>query len=70
MLTLKIPQAELLRLANQWEPEASKSEPTFRQACCVQCGRPMLEMWHVWLHEGGFKKEVHLCWECGLPWQS
>jgi hypothetical protein len=67
---LSIPQEQLLELANRWEPEASASEPTYRQATCAGCGTPMVKMWHVWLHDGGFKKEVHLCWTCGLPWMS
>lgn len=68
MLTLHVPQAELLRMANAWEPEASTSAPAYRKASCVQCGELMVEMWHCWLDDGGFKKECHLCWACGLPW--
>lgn len=68
MLTLDIPKEELLRLANQWEPEASAAPPGYRKATCAGCGAEMVEMWHCWLHEGGFKKEIHLCWTCGEPW--
>lgn len=25
----------------------------------------MTRMWHLWLHEGGFKKELHMCGPCG-----
>lgn len=67
---LNIPPGKLLELANRWEPEASSSPPVFRAATCVQCGEPMAEMWHVWLKDGGFKKEIHLCWDCGLPWMT
>lgn len=67
---LKIPQPTLLEMVNRWEPQASSSEPAYRAATCVQCAEPMTEMWHVWLGDGGFKKEVHLCWDCSLPWQS
>lgn len=60
-----ISQEELLELANKHEPEASASPPGFRQATCVKCGEPMVEMWHLWLHTGGFKKEIHMCGDCG-----
>lgn len=63
-----IPQAELLRLAAKHEPEASSSPPRYRRATCVDCGRPMIRMWHLWLLDGGFKKEVHLCKRCGKKW--
>lgn len=58
-------QSELARLANLHEPEASASLPTYRPATCVVCTRPMTSMWHLWLHEGGFKKEIHMCLRCG-----
>lgn len=60
-----ISQEELLALANKHEPEASASPPGFRKATCVKCGEPMVEMWHLWLNEGGFKKEIHMCENCG-----
>lgn len=62
---MNITQAQLLELANRHEPEASQSPPTFRAATCVQCGQEMMLMWHCWLREGGFKKEIHLCADCG-----
>ena len=63
-----ITQEELVRLANLHEPEASASPPSFRKATCVVCKDPMVEMWHLWLHEGGFKKEIHMCIRCGLDY--
>lgn len=27
--------------------------------------RRMVRMWHLWLHEDGFRKEVHMCRKCG-----
>lgn len=60
-----ISQEELLALANKHEPEASSSQPEYRQATCVKCGRKMIWMWHLWLHTGGFKKEIHMCGDCG-----
>jgi hypothetical protein len=60
-----ISQNELLELANKHEPEASQSPPTFREATCVKCGAAMEQMWHLWLHDGGFKKEIHMCAHCG-----
>lgn len=66
-------QDELVRLANLHEPEASASQPGFRRATCVVCSQAMIVMWHLWLHEGGFKKEIHMCADCatdvyGAPW--
>lgn len=63
---MDVPQSVLVELAERWEPEASASPPGFRRATCVICGRPMESMWHLWIHEGGFKKELHACKECGL----
>lgn len=60
-----ITQKELLALANQHEPRASASPPGFRMATCVKCSKPMIYMWHLWLNIGGFKKEIHMCEECG-----
>ena len=60
-----ISQEELLELANKHEPEASASPPGYRKATCVKCGAEMVEMWHLWLHTGGFKKEIHMCGDCG-----
>jgi hypothetical protein len=67
---VQIPQSQLLEWANKWEPEASASPPAYRKASCVQCGEPMVEMWHLWLSDGGFKKEVHLCRTCGEEWET
>lgn len=66
---LNITQAELLALALRHEPEASASKPSYRMATCVKCLRPMIRMWHCWLTIGDFKKEVHLCYQCGLDYQ-
>lgn len=62
---LLISQDELVELANRHEPAASASPPGFRKATCVKCGRKMVRMWHLWLHDGGFKKEIHMCKRCG-----
>jgi hypothetical protein len=58
-------QRELVALADHWEPEASSSPPGFRLARCVICGHRMIRMWHLWVHDGGYKKEVHCCRYCG-----
>jgi len=57
-------QFELARLANLHEPKASSSPPGFRLATCVVCERPMVSMWHLWLADGGLKKEIHMCHAC------
>lgn len=66
---LLIPQQVLLELANRHEPFASSSPPGYRKATCVDCGKTMTRMWHCWLRDGGFKKEIHLCRRCGAQWQ-
>lgn len=66
MKELHIPQQELLRLAEHWEPEASQSPQKYRFATCVKCGRRLfLGMYHLWICVGGFKKELHMCRRCG-----
>lgn len=65
-LTQKVPGPDrIAELANMHEPEASASPPSYRMATCVQCGRRMVCMWHLWVSNGGFKKEVHMCRRCG-----
>lgn len=27
-------------------------------------------MWHLWLDDGGFKKEVHMCRRCGRDYDD
>ena len=66
---MNISQNELRRLADKHEPQASASPPAFRMATCVACGKRMVRMWHLWLRDGGFKKEVHLCRRCGKAYQ-
>ena len=66
---LNITQRQLAELCDRHEPMASASPPRFRRATCVNCGRPMLRMWHLWLAEGGFKKEVHMCRRCGKAYR-
>jgi hypothetical protein len=64
-----IGQQELLRLAMQWEPEASNSPISYRKATCVKCAAPMVEMYHCWLADGYFRKEIHLCARCGVDYE-
>ena len=69
-MTINISQAELMRLAEQWEPEASQTPPGFRKSKCVVCGQSFDSFWHCWLDyvdgEGTrWKKELHFCWDCG-----
>lgn len=72
---IKIPQSELMRLANKWEPEASQSPPGYRAPTCVKCGRKMFfRMWHLWLnyvdeHGKHWVKELHMCRSCGREYQ-
>jgi RNase P subunit RPR2 len=57
-----ITQEELVRLANKWPIDW---KPKYRRPICANCGVTMAVMWHCWLNEGGYKKEIHLCKKCG-----
>lgn len=59
-----IPMEERARLALLHEPAASSSPDGYRRATCVVCSDPMVEMWHLWLDDGGLKKEIHMCARC------
>lgn len=68
--TISIPYSEIVRLIEKWEPEASHSPITYRQATCIKCAEPMVEMYHVWANvqitDGRwFCKEIHVCLSCG-----
>jgi hypothetical protein len=51
----------LANLANNYTPDW---EQKFRMATCAACGRRMIRMFHCWLHQAGWMKEVHLCKHC------
>lgn len=63
-------QEQLIALHDQWEPECSQKEPSYRHATCVICGHAVNRMWHLWLnHESAVTgrlvtKELHMCWLC------
>lgn len=63
-------QEDLVSLANKHEPEASMSPPGRRLSKCADCSKRMLFPWHVWLHTGGFKKELHICNTCWKRWKK
>jgi hypothetical protein len=39
--------------------------PQYRQSLCSVCLKPKNKFWHIWLVEGGYKKEIHICRKCG-----
>lgn len=58
-----ISQKELKRFVEKWD---INYKPTYRVPRCASCGKKMyFKMWHVFLKEFGYKREVHLCKECG-----
>lgn len=57
-------QTQLAALAESWEPAASHSPPARRLSRCAACGRRTIRPWHLWLHDGGFQKELHVCNRC------
>ena len=42
--------------------------PKYRRSMCTGCLRKGHKFWHIWLEDGGFKKEIHLCRKCGLKY--
>ena len=73
MEIIDVPHGELVRLVQQWEPEASQSPPGFRKATCVKCAQPMVECWHLWFDHVDeqrvhWRKEAHLCQTCGADY--
>ena len=39
--------------------------PKYRRSLCTSCGKQGNKFWHIWLNDGGFMKEVHICRKCG-----
>lgn len=63
----EVPQDVLAKMANNYEPALTDTLPTqkHRFATCASCGkRLILGMYHCWLRNGGFYKEIHLCSKC------
>lgn len=58
-----VSQKTLLRLARSY-PKPNLAKQEYRQATCANCERPMVRMYHCWLTQGGFYKELHLCKTC------
>lgn len=59
-----ITQKQLKEIIEGWgEPDY---EPKYRVPLCAGCGkRVYFRIWHIFLREYGFKREVHLCKKCG-----
>ena len=62
-----VPQETLAKLANLYEPALTDTLPEQKRrfATCAGCSRYLIfGMWHCWLRDGGFYKEIHLCGKC------
>ena len=59
-----ITQKQLDELVRKWgEPNLI---PQYRRPTCANCGKTMyFGMWHCFIKEYGYKREVHLCKRCG-----
>jgi len=42
--------------------------PKYRRSLCTSCLKQGNKFWHIWLDEGGYKKEIHICRKCGLEY--
>lgn len=63
-MNIFVPQHELKRMLEQWEPEAKMQPPAYRFAKCWNCGRSLyFGMWHLFFEEG--RREAHICARCG-----
>jgi len=56
-------QKECERLLNGWSISVI---PQYRKFTCASCGKEMIKAWHIHCLTGGYKREFHLCKECGL----
>lgn len=63
-----ITQKQLDELVKKWgEPSY---EPKLRFATCADCGRKLyFGMWHCFIGEYGYKREIHLCRRCGKKYK-
>ena len=52
---------KLLEIVKTWHP---KDYPVYRSFKCGSCKKFIRKAWHVWLKDGGWKVEVHLCMKC------
>lgn len=69
-MQLFILQDELLELARKWEKDITFL-PSLRRPTCAKCGYEMDgQMWHCWLKDGEYFKEIHICRECGDKYYS
>ena len=57
-----ITNKEAIRLLRKWP---ISSGPEYREPICADCGRIFRKAWHVHCHDLWFKREIHLCIDCG-----
>ena len=60
-MEMKPASKELLEIVKTWHP---KDYPVYRNFKCGRCKRSIRKAWHVWLQDGGYRIEVHLCMKC------
>ena len=57
-----ITSKQILDMIAAWDIDYT---PKYRRSVCTGCGKQGHKFWHIWLEDGGFMKEVHLCRKCG-----
>lgn len=65
-----ITQQQALELLRKWEPLTFIPEyiPVYRAYTCADCAKEIRKAWHIHCLIGGYKREFHLCRNCGLKY--
>lgn len=53
---------QAIELLRKWEIDWT---PRYRGFICACCGKEIKKAWHIHCMDGEFKREIHLCRECG-----
>lgn len=61
-MTINVSQEDCVRLLNKWPITCT---PEYRAYICADCGKNIRKAWHIHCLDGGYKREFHLCKECG-----
>lgn len=58
-----ITNEQAIELLRRWEIDWT---PRYRGYTCARCGKTIEKAWHIHCEDGEFKREIHLCRDCGL----
>lgn len=61
-----ITQQEAIEIIDRWPREMT---PRYRGFVCGGCAKEnMHKAWHIHVDQPPYKRELHLCYECGLAY--